>query len=658
MANRDYDHTYLAVRRPSYASRTFLGGTKLSTRTGLFVAVGLLAIMVYAGLIVHVNDRVSAAHLGLERAQNLNALVTDVARGQADLKTHEKRYILTRATAEAQELRSLLDAQSRALDALGAHADAGDLEKPIATLKDGLVQYDQHLSSLDAGLAGDPAGASAALRDAGQALAPRLAAAGRRGLPELLSRADQLGSEMVLTGDPVRLVDLQDAYKKLAEQVRGAGLSRADRDAVSDLLARHQAAMMALVTARVRVNEDARQFDDIQDYVAPSLVALTSVAGELTGERWGALSAARRFAAASLVGGGAAIILWVVTLGLIVMRTVTRPLQALADAADRLAHGDRTVVVPGRGNRDAVGRLARAFDDWMAAMADAEHLRQDLEHAQAKTLQAVENMESEARRAQAASDEVEVLRRTLADYRREMDEMESLLAEFEEEQAGQPPVPALARAQAQALAQAQSENRERGGEAALGQVSDHLSQVSRQASAAIVDVELTDTLIRNLAAAREQLDGLGGHVVAVREEFNRFLFGRPQVGGAEPGTDGDKTVAMGGGAVRQASLKDPESRARLAAIRDAVDRAERALGACAREVERVTDTAQRLAVSASDEARLATDQLAAQSDYLRALLDTLAHRTRPQEVAESAEGRNGAARPAGRVSGPKGRDAG
>lgn len=648
MADRDYDHTYLALRRPTYASRTFLGGTRLSTRTGMFVVVGLLAVMVYAGLIVHVNDRVSAAHLGLERAQNLSTLVTAIARGQATLQTDEKRYILTRDAAAARDMRGLLDEQSRTLDVLGAHADAIDLARPIATLKDGLVQYDQHLSELVGALSGSPAAAGGALRDADQALAPRLAASGRRGLPELLSRVNQLGSEMVLTGDPVHLVDLQNAYKQLAARIEDAGLPRGDRAAIADLLARHQDAMMALITARVRVNEDAQRFDDILTYMAPSLAALTSVAGELTGERWDALTEARKFAAASLVGGGAAIILWVVTLGLIVMRTITRPVQALAEAADRLARGDRTVMIPGRGNRDAVGQLARAFDDWMAAMADAEHLRQDLDHAQAKTLQAVETMEAEARRAQAASDDAEVLRRTLADYRREMDEMESLLAEFEEDQASQVPVPALARAQA--LAQSQVQAAAAGGEAALGKVSDHLSQVSRQASAAIIDVELTDTLIRNIAAAREQLDGLGGHVVAVREEFNQFLFGRPNTpSGSEAAADGDKTVALNGGAVRQASLKDPESRARLAAIRDAVDRAERALGACTREVEHVTDTAQRLAASASDEARLATDQLAAQSDYLRALLDTLAHRTQPQAIAGPV---------AAQASGSKDRDAG
>jgi hypothetical protein len=166
---------------------------------------------------------------------------------------------------------------------------------------------------------------------------------------------------------------------------------------------------------------------------------------------------------------------------------------------------------------------------------------------------------------------------------------------------------------------------------------------------------LTDSLIRNIGAARDQLDGLGGHVGAVRDEFNQFLFGTPGQPGQQ-GQDADgKTVALNGGAMRQASLKDPESRARLAAIRDAVERAERALGACAHEIDQVTDTAQRLAASASDEARLATDQLAAQSEYLKALLDTLSHRDAPQAIADgSAE-----AAPGRRASGrPKDRDAG
>lgn len=659
MADRDHDHPYLPVGRPTYASRTFLGGSKLSTRTGLFVAIGMAAIIAFTGLIVHVNNRLSSSLLGLERAQSLDALVTSVGRGNADLVSHEKTFLLTRDPRSARQIRDLLDAFSRGLDRLGAHPDAGELERPIATLKDGVVQIDQHLSSLVKARPDSPAVAGQALRDADAALAPRLATSGRRAAPGLLARIDQLGSEMTLTGDPANLEALQEAYGALQKDVSASSLPRGEKRVIDDLIAKHQAAMMSLITARVTVNEDSQRFDDIQAYMAPSLGDLNQVAGELLGERMAKVADARKAAAAGLVGGGAAIILWLVALGLTVMRSLTRPVQALAEAAHRLALGDRVVTIPGRGNRDAIGLLARAFDNWIGAMTDAEHLRQDLDHAQAKTVQAVEARNAALARAEAATEEVDSLRHTLADYRREMDEMEALLAEMADEQSTDEPedqlpepTTALARAQAKAMKESRKAD-PRAVDPTLADVTDHLAQVSGHASTAIIDVELADTLMRNLGAARGQLDDLEGAIGTVRDRFNQFLFAKPAPG--QPmatGQDG-KAVALGGGALRQASLNDPEARQRLVDIRDAVDRAERTLAGCTREVDRVTDAAQRLAAQAAAEARMATEQLSAQSDYLKNLVDTLG---RP-----AAKSRAVIPGPSNRIkkpSGTQGRDAG
>lgn len=673
MADRDLDQPYLALRRPGYAGRTFLGGLQLSTRTGLFVALGLLATIVFAGIVVHVNDRVAGALRGLVQAQTLTAAVTRVERGQSDLRSREKQYTLTRDGRQAQEIRRLLDETARSLDILAAHPDADEIARAVSTLRDGFVQYDQHLATLEGAETSsvNPAAAGAALRDTDAALGPRVATSGRRDGMQLLARINQMGSEIVLTGDPTNLEPLQEAYKTLGKSMAASSLPRGDKRVITGLLDRHQAATMALITARISVNEDAQRFDDIQLYMAPSLDAMRMVSEELLSERSLAVADARKFAAASLIGGGTAVILWVLALGLIVMRSLTRPVEALAHAADRLARGDRTVMLPGRGNRDAIGYLARAFDDWIAAMADAEHLRQDLEHAQTKTLRAVGDLAAETKRAQAAVDEMEALRRTLADYRIDMDEMEALLAEFVEDQARNeetseevkapdaavdrmpanspmlpataPPLSSLARAQAEA------QTGGAGRDPAFAQVSDHLARISDQASAAIIDVELTDALVRNLVSAREQLDALGGHVLAVRDEFNQFLFSQSPITQSRSAGDGEQPAN---------TLAGPEARRALAAIRDAVDRAERAMGDCAREVERVTETAQRLAASASDEARQATDQLVAQSEHLQGLLETLTHRTRPQVITgpKVASGSN-EVRKSG-ASGPQDRNAG
>ncbi|MEK9673219.1 MAG: hypothetical protein VW268_12070 [Rhodospirillaceae bacterium] len=648
MAERDIDQPYLALGRPGYAGRTFLGGLKLSTRTGVFVTVGVLAAFAFAVLVVVLNGWLDRALNGLAQARTVGALATSVERAHADLRSREKQYVITRSQDVLDQSRQQLDLAARALDRLAAHPDADDLERAISTLRDGIVQYDQHLTALSQAAQGGWAAAGRALRDAGQALAPRVPTSGRRDAPEALARVNQLGSEMVLTGDPANLEALQEAYRALYQSIEKSSLPRGDRRVIVELLARHQSAMMALITGRVTLNEDAQRFDDIQLYIAPSLNQLRRIADEVTAEREAQVAEVRRFAAASVAGGGAALLLWILATGLIIMQSVTRPIEALAAAAGRLACGDRTVVLPGRGNRDAIGRLARAFDDWIAAVADAEHLRQDLEHAHIKTIQAVEDLAQKSHVHREAQDELEVMRRTLADYRRDMDEMEALLADIEEEAADAAKAPALpAPTPTTALARAQAEAQAQAGQAgrdpAFQQVSQHLSSISHQAAAAIIDVELTDTLVRNLAAARGRLEMLGRHVLDVRDHLNSFLFAQ------------NPRRVQGDGGLPAAGT--PEGRRALAAIRDAVDRSERALADCAAEVDRVTETAQRMAVSASDEARQATDQLVAQSFNLQRLLETLTHRTRPEDVARAADGTADPIRPAPVIRAP-GEDAG
>lgn len=689
MAERDFDHPYLAVREPAYAGRTFLGGLRLSARTGLFVGVGLLAIVAFAGLIVYANGRLSSALVGQERAREMVALVTAIERGQADLRSREKQYLLTRDGALARDMRDRLEATSRALDALSAHADAEGLEKPIATLKDGFVQYDQHLAGLEGPAGADMKAMAKGLRDADEVLGARLATAGR-GLADLLGRIDRLGGEVLLTGDAANLARMKDDYAALAGAVAKAALSRADRGVVRGLLDRHRDAMTALTTARVRLNDDAQTFDDIQTYVAPSLEGLRQAADDLARARAAGVADARTFAAVTLVGGGAAIILWVVTLGVVLIRSVTRPVQALAAAADRLARGDRTVFIPGRGNRDAVGRLARAFDDWIAATADAEHLRQDLEHAQARTVRTLEDLKKEAEKTDLVTHELEQARRTLADYRQEMEEMEGLLAEMVEadtesaaeaeeadEAAAESPVAAEAPAptppaeaptaeappvetpaetpappvatppvvaQPAPAAPPPAPAAEAGPLAPMAQVSQQLSQASRQASSAIGDVQLTESLVRNLSAATEQLDKLGGHVVALRERFNEFLFSVPEAEApATPAREAFSTepppppeeqgedwlVPLSSGTVQQASLTDPKARDQLTAIGESIDRAARTFDNCRHEVDAVVASAQRLAAQASAEAKQATDQLLAQSAYLRRVLDGVSRQVQP-----------------------------
>ncbi|MCB9728499.1 MAG: HAMP domain-containing protein [Deltaproteobacteria bacterium] len=79
-------------------------------------------------------------------------------------------------------------------------------------------------------------------------------------------------------------------------------------------------------------------------------------------------------AAAALAGVGALLAL---LMGLWISRRISRPLEVLAAAADRVAGGERQVEVPDPGGRDEVASLSRAFNRMTHDLADSEErLRQ------------------------------------------------------------------------------------------------------------------------------------------------------------------------------------------------------------------------------------------------------------------------------------------
>ncbi|MGZ2925526.1 HAMP domain-containing protein, partial [Pseudomonas aeruginosa] len=50
----------------------------------------------------------------------------------------------------------------------------------------------------------------------------------------------------------------------------------------------------------------------------------------------------------------------IVACGVVLVRSITKPLAAFTDALRRLAGGDMTVAIPGLGRHDEIGRMAAA----------------------------------------------------------------------------------------------------------------------------------------------------------------------------------------------------------------------------------------------------------------------------------------------------------
>jgi methyl-accepting chemotaxis protein len=73
-----------------------------------------------------------------------------------------------------------------------------------------------------------------------------------------------------------------------------------------------------------------------------------------------------------------------VLLGLLVARSIARPVTALTARMQTLANGELSAAIPGRDRADEIGAMARTVEVFQTGLAEAERLRAEQEQARAK----------------------------------------------------------------------------------------------------------------------------------------------------------------------------------------------------------------------------------------------------------------------------------
>ncbi|HEX9463059.1 MAG TPA: HAMP domain-containing methyl-accepting chemotaxis protein [Alphaproteobacteria bacterium] len=76
-----------------------------------------------------------------------------------------------------------------------------------------------------------------------------------------------------------------------------------------------------------------------------------------------------------------------VALAWLLGRGISRPVVAMTDAMQKLAGGDKTVVIPAQGRRDEIGRMAGAVEIFKQNIIEADRLRAEQEQAKARAEQ-------------------------------------------------------------------------------------------------------------------------------------------------------------------------------------------------------------------------------------------------------------------------------
>ncbi len=611
--DRNFDHQFLDLRSSDQADRLFLGGMKLAQRTRLFFLSGLLAVAAFAAMLVVIDRRVDEALSAFTAADRMTALSSTADKEIAAARGEEKKFLLNKNPAVAEAFSIHLGAAARALDQLMRIPESAAVRKHVITIRDGLAQYDQQFSKLvqsekALGIS-DNSGLARDLKEASEELQSRFSTAGFPNLAGQVQRINRDGEETLASGSKKGVEDIEKRYRTLTLFLKESKLPDKQKQALQDLLKKHETSLLAMINSRFHLIEETQRFDDIVAYIRPSLDALTKVVVAARGDTAAALTSAQRLARYTVGGGSALILISLIAVGMLMLTSMTTSVRTMAAVAGRLADGDRAVAIPGRGNADAIGTLARALDKWLDNLADLDHLRNELEQTRGRLEKALADAEREAMAAAEAA-------------------RKALLAEdYEEEEGEAEPATALP-SRYRGLPQ---EAEAPAGGGPISTVSRQLTSFSQYVTAAANDVERTEALIRNLDDATRQIDEMGGLVTSIRDQTNLLAF---RSGAKEPGFDNLVILSEDRKPSQGTTMPDADMAKRFDAIRDATDRAERTAHAVRNTMAEVTRIAREIAATASAQALEATSKLLSQSEYLQNMLDDVISKIKPAAPGE------------------------
>ncbi len=651
--NADTDHKFLELGSGAFADRIHMGGMRLSTRINIYLLFSLAALVVFAGMYVYVDQRVDKTLTTWRHSQDIADLIGRIETGVAKISGQEKQFLLSKDLTAAEGFDQDINEVSKALDHLYRLPESVAIRQTIATLRDGLVQYDeQFLDVVKAervlGIA-DASGLSARLQETTRTLQIRFRQAGHANLADQITRINNQGKETLSSGFRQGVDEIQKRYGTLHAFLEAAEIAPRPKGEITELLKLHETDMLTLINRRFALDSETERFNDILAYVAPSLERMGQFSKEQTITATRALEKIQAFARYTIAGGSAAILLWLIFVGLLLMRSMSNGIRAVAITAQRIATGERGVNVPGQGNIDAVGQAARALDRWTRDLSQMDQLRQELDQTR-RNLQAVV-----AEADQKANVAVEAAKAAFMAGIEEETVQEDAYVPAPElppepEAISQPEidVPEQIPAYVPSIEQRPipSPLKPSVGTGPISSVSQQLAHFSEYVTAAADDVERTERLMVSLHEATSQLESLGSLVTSVRDQTNLLAFHTTT---RDTRSDPENLIPFNdeGRRLAEGPFPDQGMAQRFDAIRDVTERAERTVQAIRISMQNVTDMASEIASTASHQALDATNKLLSQSEYLQTMLDDIVHKITPSPQSSYSDPAIGSSNPYG-----------
>ena len=614
-----------------------MGGIRLSTRQNIFSFFGVISILGFLILFYFIDKGVDDAVSGWQTSHKVVEIISQIETGINAIKDKEELLLLNGEVDRVKEFEQVLASISNSLDQLYVLSKKTSISSVITTLRDGLIQYNDQFMQFIAFQHGQRFEENKEillkLQETMVALRVKLK---DRNFTKL---SDQI-TELRFKEEEILLFPLNDNNEKIGkffQNLRGSfknyGLTVGSDKKIYDLLISHENYFLLLLSNRSIINREKERFKDILAYVKPSVDLLSAFATKSS-------IAADKLLEENFLWGRsirsitAGLIILILTLvGVLSLRKIINGIRRVANTALRVASGERDVVFLESQNADALGQIVRTLMKWSDDLSDMAQIRQELLETRKKLADSLQEADRKASATVEAA-KTALLAEVASVKTQEADFLK--VEEYSSEKKGE-----LDKVhKSLIIGDDIFPINKQVNSGPISSVSQNVANISGFVSTAAADVERVENLIQALEESNTKIVTLGDLIAYVRDQTNSLI--------SKPIEDRDSrnlnnliklNEDVSGKLINQSS--DSLSLTYVNDIGEAVKRAERTLQELKWSIGKVTNLANQIASTASNQALDATKKLLSQSEHLQKMLDKIINKitlSKAEEGLSSSQG--------------------
>ncbi len=492
---------------------------RVGTRVGLLVALASLAVIVLLALNLFGDMR---SGLAIDRAHHYTTLAEtalELENGALQMRRREKDFLLRSDLKYFDDYKADADKVMELVARLQAEAELPEVKTAAERLAASLPAHRAQFAKVVAlqeklGLSED-LGLSGNLRSAVHAVEEKLEAADApMTVKMLMMRRHE--KDFMLRGDAKYVGRLDERRREFDALLAGSVLPMDERQQISALMDIYQRDVHAWADGRAALTAEIARLSEIFADMSPDFETIGEIAQKSETAALAELADDRASVRIAVIVASLLILVVTVIAGILIGRSIARPVVSMTAAMRRLAEGDKGAEIPARDRGDEIGEMAAAVQVFKDNMIRNEEMTAEQERARLARearAQRIESLTGDFDRAVAtvlgqlgaATSQMQSTASSMSSTAEETNRQASVVAAASEE----------ASANVQTVASAAEEL-----SSSIEEISRQVAQSATIAAQASSDAERTNRQVDGLAKAAQRIGEVIGLIRDIAEQTN------------------------------------------------------------------------------------------------------------------------------------------